>query len=88
MTEEQENELKVRKELINTWQTLRTFSLRTGLPVRTCERILVKMYNNTEVKIKRICIDDHNKVHMFKPISMTKILGVHMPIDIPESAEV
>ena len=88
LTEEQENELKVRKELIDTWQTLRTFSIRTGLAIRTCERILVTMYNNGEVQIKRRRLDGHNKIHIFRPIITRTILGVHMPIDIPESEEV
>lgn len=75
------NEDLVKNELIPTWQPLAAIAFRTGLPIRTCEAILVKMYNAGEVKCSRVRIDGHNKVHLFKKIQYQKIMGVMMPLD-------
>lgn len=75
------NEDLVRNELLPTWQPLAAIAYRTNLPIRTCESILVKMYNAGEVKCSRVRIDGHNKVHLFKKIEYQKIMGVMLPLD-------
>lgn len=77
----EENKQKVLDELIPTWQPLAAIAFRSGLPVRTCEKILVELYNEGRVKMARVRIDGHNKVHLFKKIEYQKILGVMMVVD-------
>lgn len=72
---------KVEKELIYTWQPLAAIAYRADLPIRTCETILVDMYNRGLVKCSRVRIDGHNKVHLFKKVQMMKVMGIHTVID-------
>lgn len=68
-------------ELLPTWQPLAAISHRAGLPIRTCEKILVQMYNDGKVKCSRVRIDGHNKVHMFKKIEYMTVLSMKMVVD-------
>jgi hypothetical protein len=81
------NEQLIERELIPTWQPLAAIAYRTGLPVRTCESILVKMYNEGKVKCSRVRIDGHNLVHLFKRFEMQVILGVRLPMDVETHVE-
>jgi hypothetical protein len=72
---------KVERELIHTWQPLAAIAYRADLPIRTCEAILVDMYNKGLVKCSRVRIDGHNKVHLFKKVQIMKVMGIHMVVD-------
>lgn len=76
-----EAEKRVREELLTTWQPVAAIAVRARMPVRTALKVLVKLYNDGEVKMSYSRIDGHNKVHMFKKLEFTKIMGVMMPVD-------
>ena len=65
------NEQKIEAELLPTWQPLAAIAYHADLPIRTCEAILVDMYNKGLVKCSRVRIDGHNKVHLFKKVKQT-----------------
>lgn len=72
---------QIKDALIPTWQSLAAISFISGLPVKTCETILVEMYNDGEVKCRRAILDGHNRTYIFKKPNYMVILGVKTEIE-------
>ncbi len=81
------NEQHVKDSLLPTWQPLSAIAIRAGVSVKIAMPILVKMYNDGEVKCANPRIDGVNRVYCFKKIEYVKVLGVHMPIEEKESTD-
>lgn len=83
--ERKEFRKKIQSELIPTWQSLAAISYRSELSVKTCETILVEMYNDGEVKCRRVYLDGQNKTYIFKKPNYMVILGVKTEIESMDS---
>lgn len=84
-SERKEFRKQIQDVLIPTWQSLAAISYRTGLAVKTCETILVEMYNEGEVKCRRVFLDGQNKTYIFKKPNYMVILGVKTEIEAMDS---
>jgi hypothetical protein len=75
------DEQKVTAQLIDTWQPVAAIAYRANLTLRRTLEILLTMHDAGLVKMNRVRLDGHNRVHIFKKIKYAQVFCQRIPID-------
>ncbi len=77
----------IRASLLSTWQTAAAIALHAGVPARTAVTVLKRSATEWKLDARRVRVDGHNEVLMFRQRKMIQVMGVTVPQDEEEEVE-
>lgn len=84
-------EARIQPLLLETWLPVAAIAHMAGIPTKTALALLQRKCHEWALECRRVRIDGHNPVHMYRKRSQRRqlVMGVWMPVaEIPEEEEV
>lgn len=72
---------RIEAALLPTWQTGAAIAMHVGIPAKTAVSILRRHANAWGLENRKVRVDGHNEVNMYRRRHKVLVLGVLMPLD-------
>jgi hypothetical protein len=77
----------VHAALLPTWQTAAAIAQHGGVPARTAFTVLQRHANEWHLEMRRVRIDGHNEISVWRQRRMQVVMGVSVPVEEEIEAE-
>lgn len=77
----------VQAALLPTWQTAAAIAQHAGVSARTAVTLLKAQANEWRLEVRRVRVDGHNEVTMFRQRKVVQVMGVTIALEEEEGEE-